>query len=164
MADVQTAVRTSIVVDAPVEIAFTVFTEDMSSWWPRDHHIIQAPLDHMVFEPKPGGRVYDVGTDGSECQWARVLAYEPPSRVVFSWDISMQWQVETDPAKTSEVEVRFSAEGAARTKVELEHRHIERHGDGWESMRDAVGSDNGWNVGLGAFARRLEEVRLAGTA
>jgi uncharacterized protein YndB with AHSA1/START domain len=164
MADVQTAVRTSIVVDAPVEIAFTVFTEDMSSWWPRDHHIIQAPLDHMVFEPKPGGRVYDVGTDGSECQWARVLVYEPPSRVVFSWDISMQWQVETDPAKTSEVEVRFSAEGAARTKVELEHRHIERHGDGWESMRDAVGSDNGWNVGLGAFARRLVEVRIAGTA
>lgn len=164
MADVQTAVRTAIVVDAPVEIAFTVFTEDMSSWWPRDHHIIQAPLDHMVFEPKPGGRVYDVGTDGSECQWARVLVYEPPSRVVFSWDISMQWQVETDPAKTSDVEVRFSAEGAARTKVELEHRHIERHGDGWESMRDAVGSDNGWNVGLGAFARRLVEVRLAGTA
>jgi uncharacterized protein YndB with AHSA1/START domain len=90
-----------------------------------------------------------------------VLAYEPPHRIVFSWDINLQWQIETDPAKTSEVEVRFVAEGAARTRVELEHRHLDRVGDGWEGMRDAVGSDGGWNVGLRAFAQRLQEQKVA---
>jgi uncharacterized protein YndB with AHSA1/START domain len=164
MTEVQTAVNASIVVDAPIDRAFTVFTEDMGSWWPQDHHIIEAPLAHMVFEPKQGGHVYDVGIDGSECRWARVLAYEPPHRIVFSWDISLQWKVEGDPAKTSEIEVRFVADGADRTRIELEHRHLDRHGDGWESMRDAVGSDQGWNGGLGAFARRLEDERVAGTA
>ena len=104
---------TTIVVDAPVDRAFSVFTDDIGSWWPPEHHILRAPLAAMVFEPKVGGHVYDVGTDGSECRWARVLAYEPPSRIVFSWDISLQWQVETDPAKASEVEVRFVAEGGA---------------------------------------------------
>jgi uncharacterized protein YndB with AHSA1/START domain len=161
MTDVQTAVGTSIVVDAPIERAFAVFTGDMDSWWPQEHHILQAPLERMVFEPKVGGHIYDVGTDGSTCRWARVLAYEPPHRIVFSWDINLQWQIETDPAKTSEVEVRFVAEGAARTRVELEHRHLDRVGDGWEGMRDAVGSDGGWNVGLRAFARRLQEENVA---
>ncbi len=151
-----TAVRTSIVVDAPVERAFEVFTDDIGSWWPPEHHILQAPLAAMVFEPRAGGHVYDVGTDGTECRWARVLAYEPPSRVVFSWDISLQWQVESDPGRTSEVEVRFVADGEARTRVELEHRHLERHGDGWEDMRDAVGSPEGWGVGLQRLARRLD--------
>jgi len=151
-----TAVSTSITVDAPVALAFTVFTEDMESWWPADHHILQAPLASMVFEPRAGGRVYDVGEDGSECQWARVLVHEPPHRVVFSWDISLQWQIEGDPARTSEVEVRFIAETPARTRVELEHRHLDRHGEGWEGMRDAVGSPEGWAVGLQSFSRRVE--------
>ncbi len=132
-----------------VERAFTVFTEDMGSWWPPEHHLIAAPLASMVFEPKVGGDVYDVGEDGSRCRWARVLAYEPPSRVVFSWDVSLQWQVETDPGRTSEVEVRFVPEGDTRTRVELEHRHLDRHGEGWEGMRDAVGSPEGWAIGLG---------------
>jgi uncharacterized protein YndB with AHSA1/START domain len=161
MDDVQTAVTSSIVVDAPIDRAFAVFTEDMGSWWPQDHHIIRAPLARMVFEPKVGGHFYDVGTDGSECHWARVLAYEPPHRIVFSWDISLEWQIESDPAKASEVEVRFVADGAARTRVELEHRHLDRHGEGWEPMRDSVGSDGGWNVGLRAYARRLEEDKVA---
>jgi uncharacterized protein YndB with AHSA1/START domain len=153
-----TAVSTSIVVDAPQERAFEVYTQDIGSWWPKEHHIIEAPLSHMVFEPKAGGHVYDVGTDGSECRWARVLAYDPPNRVVFSWDISLQWQLETDPARTSEVEVRFVPEGAGRTRVELEHRHIDRHGEGWEGMRDAVGSSGGWPVGLERFSRRVQGV------
>jgi len=151
-----TVVTTSVVVDAPVDEAFTVFTKDIGSWWPTDHHILQAPLAAMVFEPRVGGHVYDVGTDGSECHWARVLAYESPTRVVFSWDITLLWQVETDPARTSEVEVRFFPEGERRTRVELEHRHIDRHGDGWENMRDAVGSPEGWGSGLQHFVRRLE--------
>jgi uncharacterized protein YndB with AHSA1/START domain len=156
-----TAVRTSIVVDAPPERAFAVFTEDIGSWWPKEHHVLQAPLSHMVFEPKVGGNVYDVGTDGSESRWARVLAYEPPDRVVFSWDLSVQFQLETDPAKTSEVEVRFVPEGEGRTRVELEHRHIDRHGEGWEGLRDAVGSPGGWGLGLGAFAHLVQEEKVA---
>ena len=156
MTDTQTtAVTMSIVVDVPVEKAFGVFTEDMGSWWPPEHHIIEAPLAEMVFEPRVGGRIYDVGTDGSECQWARVLAYDPPSRFVFSWDISLQWQIETDHAKTSEVEVRFIAEETNRTRVELEHRHLDRHGDGWQAMRDGIGSPDGWGSGLRRFADRV---------
>jgi uncharacterized protein YndB with AHSA1/START domain len=148
-----TAVTRSIVVDVPVEKAFAVFTQDMGDWWPPDHHILQAPLSEMVLEPRVGGRIYDVGTDGSQCQWARVLAFDPPRRFVFSWDISLQWQVETDHAKASEVEVRFIAEDPNRTRVELEHRHLDRHGHGWEGMRDGVGSDDGWSSGLRLFAR-----------
>jgi uncharacterized protein YndB with AHSA1/START domain len=148
-------VRTQIVVDASIERAFDVFTADMGSWWPKDHHLLEAELAEMVFEPRVGGHICDRGVDGSESRWARVLAYEPPDRVVFSWDISLQWQIETDPARTSEVEVRFIAESPTRTRVELEHRGIERHGDGWESMQAAVGSPNGWGSGLGAFAQRL---------
>jgi uncharacterized protein YndB with AHSA1/START domain len=153
-----TAVSTSITVDAPVDLAFTVFTEDMANWWPPDHHILQAPLASMVFEARVGGRVYDVGEDGSECQWARVLVHEPPHRVVFSWDISLQWQVEADPNRTSEVEVRFIPEEANSTRVELEHRHLDRHGEGWEGMREAVGSPEGWGVGLQRFASYVEQV------
>jgi len=100
----------------------------------------------MVFDPFVGGNVYDRGVDGSECRWARVLAYEPPDRVLFSWDINTRWQIESDHEKTSEVEVRFTAEGPDRTLVELEHRNLERHGEGWEGMRDAVGSPEGWNL------------------
>ena len=101
-------------------------------------------ISERVFEPRVRGRVYDRGVDGSECHWGRVIAYEPPERVVISWDIGPQWQVETDPDKTSEVEVRFIAEAPDRTRVELEHRHIDRHGEGWEQTRESVGGDGGW--------------------
>ena len=147
--------RSEIVVDAPIERAFAVFTDDIGSSWPADHHILQGELAEMVFEPRAGGHVYDRAVDGSECRWARVLAYEPPRRVVFTWDINLSWQLETDPAKTSEVEVRFTAQGSDRTLVALEHRGIDRHGDGWEQMRDAVGSPGGWQRGLEALAVRL---------
>lgn len=150
-----TAVRTSITVDAPQDRAFDVFTKGIGTWWPPEHHILQAELAEMVFEPRVGGNVYDRGVDGSECRWARVLAYEPPNRVVFSWDISLQWRIEPDPNKTSEIEVRFVPEGPERTRVELEHRNLDRHGEGWEQMRDAVGSPDGWGVGLLRFAERV---------
>jgi uncharacterized protein YndB with AHSA1/START domain len=137
-----TAVRSSVVVEAPIERAFSVFTEGIGTWWDKDHHILEGELAEMVFEPRVGGHVLDRGVDGSECRWARVLA----------WDINLQWKLETDPSKASEIEVRFTAEGPSRTRVELEHRHLERHGDGWEQMRDAVGSPNGWDGGLRNFA------------
>jgi uncharacterized protein YndB with AHSA1/START domain len=147
-----TAVRTAIVVEAPIERAFKIFTEEMGSWWPPEHHILQGELAEMVFEPRVGGHVYDRGVDGSECRWARVLAYEPPSRVVFSWDIDLRWQLEPDPDRTSEIEVTFTAEGPGSTRVELVHRNLERHGEGWEQMRDAVGSPRGWAYNLERLA------------
>jgi len=150
-------VRTSVVVHAPIERAFSVFTDDIGSWWPPEHHILEGELAEMVFEPRAGGHVYDRGSDGRECGWARVLAYEPPHRVVFSWDISLQWQIQPDPAKTSEVEVRFTPEAEGRTRVDLEHRNIHRHGEGWEQMHGAVGSPEGWSVGLRRLAARLED-------
>jgi uncharacterized protein YndB with AHSA1/START domain len=152
----ETSVRLSVEVAASVQRAFEVFTEDIASWWDPDHHILQAELAGMVFEPRVGGHVYDLGVDGSECRWARVLAYDPPLRLVFSWDVSPGWQLEEDPERTSEVEVRFVALGAERTRVELEHRHLDRHGEGWEGMRDAVGSPGGWSAGMSSLASRIE--------
>jgi uncharacterized protein YndB with AHSA1/START domain len=151
-----TSVRAEVVVDAPIERAFAVFTDDIGSWWNPDHHILEAELAEMVFEPHEGGHVYDRGVDGSESRWARVLAYEPPNRVVISWDIDPQWQIQTDLEKTSEIEVRFISETPERTRVELEHRNLERHGEGWEGIRDAVGSPEGWPGGLRDFAERLK--------
>jgi uncharacterized protein YndB with AHSA1/START domain len=151
----RTSVRTSMVVEAPIELAFSVFTEGIGSWFPPEYNLLGVEIAERVFEPRVGGQVYDRGTDGSECHWARVLAYEPPNRVVISWDIGAQWQIESEPAKTSEVEVRFSPEGQDRTRVELEHRNIERHGDGWESLRDTLGSDSGWPGCLRRFAERF---------
>jgi uncharacterized protein YndB with AHSA1/START domain len=150
-----TSVRTSIVVDAPIERAFAVFTEDFGRFKPREHNLLGVEIAETVFEPRVGGRLYDRGVDGSECHWARVLAYEPPRRVVFSWDISPQWRVETDLDRTSEVEVQFTAESSARTRVDLEHRNIDRHGVGWESVRDGVNSDDGWPLYLQRFAALL---------
>jgi uncharacterized protein YndB with AHSA1/START domain len=152
-----TSIRTSIVVDAPIDRAFRVFTEDFDRIKPRDHNMLKVDIAESVFEPREGGRVYDRGVDGSECQWARVLAYEPPDRILFSWDISPQWQIETDLGKTSEVEVRFIAETPERTRVELEHRHLDRHGDGWEPERDAVGGEGGWPLYLQRFADLVAE-------
>ena len=140
----ETAVTTQTVVDAPIDHAFRVFTEGIGSWWDPNHHILEAELAEMVFEPRVGGHIIDRGTDGSECRWARVLAYDPPSRVCFSWDINLRWQLETDPAKASEIEVTFTEDGPDRTRVVLTHRNLDRHGEGWEAMRDAVGS--GWTL------------------
>ena len=148
----ETAVRTSIVVDAPIERAFSVFTEDFGSFKPPEHNMLGVEIAATVFEPREGGHLYDRGVDGSECRWARVLAYEPPDRVVISWDIGPEFQVETDLSKTSEVEVRFLAEGSERTRVELEHRNLDRHGEGWDGMRAAVDSDSGWPLYLERFA------------
>jgi uncharacterized protein YndB with AHSA1/START domain len=139
-----TSTSVDATIDAPIDRAFEVFTIGIGSWWDPGHHILRAPLERMEFQPWVGGRIIDHGTDGSTCAWSRVLAYEPPQRVVFSWDISTSWQIETDPAKTSEVEVTFEAVGPDRTRVVLTHRHLDRHGDGWEGMRDAVSS--GWSL------------------
>ena len=153
----EASVRTSIVVEAPIERAFRVFTEDFDRIKPREHNMLGVDIAETVFEPREGGRIYDRGVDGSECQWARVLACEPPNRVVFSWDISPQWQIETDLEKTSEVEVRFVSEAPDRTRLELEHRNLERHGEGWEGVREGVGGDAGWPLYLQRYAELLKD-------
>lgn len=145
-------VRQSVVVEAPIEHAFKVFTEQFGSFKPSEHNMLAVPIAETVFEPRVGGHVYDRGIDGSECRWARVLAYEPPNRLLLSWDISPRWQIETDPEKTSEWEVRFTAEAPHRTRVELEHRQLDRHGDGWQGVRDGVAGDQGWPLYLQRYA------------
>ncbi|MDG4824073.1 SRPBCC family protein [Asanoa sp. WMMD1127] len=149
-------VRRQLVVEAPIERAFAVFTERFGDFKPREHNLMQAPIVETVFEPRVGGNIYDRAEDGTECRWARILAYEPPNRVVFSWDINPRWQVETDPSATSEVEVRFVSESPGRTRVELEHRNLDRHGSGWESVRDGVAHDEGWPLYLKRYAALLD--------
>jgi uncharacterized protein YndB with AHSA1/START domain len=151
-----TSVRSEIVVDAPVERAFAIFTEQFDRIKPREHNMLGVDIAETVFEPRVGGSIYDCGVDGSECRWARVLAYEPPDRVVFSWDIGPTWQVETDPDRASEVEVRFVAESRERTRVALEHRHIDRHGEGWEGVREGVAADQGWPLYLQRYRDLFE--------
>jgi uncharacterized protein YndB with AHSA1/START domain len=150
-------IRRQIVVEAPIERAFTVFTERFGDFKPPEHNLLGVAIAETVFEPKVGGHIYDRGVNGSECRWARVLAYEPPDRVVFSWDISPQWQIETEPDNTSEVEVRFVAETPQRTRVELEHRHLDRHGTGWQAVRDGVAHDEGWPLYLDRYAALFTE-------
>jgi uncharacterized protein YndB with AHSA1/START domain len=145
-------VRRQIVVEAPSEKAFSVFTERLGDFKPPEHNLLDAPLAETVFEPWVGGHIYDRATDGTVCRWARVLVYEPPVRVVFSWDIGPTWQLETDPENASEVEVRFIEEAADRTRVELEHRNIDRHGPGWEAVAEGVGHDQGWPLYLARYA------------
>ena len=152
-----TAVRSSVVVEAPIERAFTVFTEGIGSWWDKDHHILEGELAEMVFEPRVGGHVMDRGTDGSECRWARVLAYDPPHRLLLAWNISPHWQLETDPDHASEIEVTFTALDDGHTRVDLEHRHLERHGDGWHDLRGGLEAPDGWPLYLDRYATLTAE-------
>lgn len=147
-------VRHQVVVAGPPERAFAAFTDRMGEFKPKEHNLMSSPIVSTTFEPRVGGHIVDRAEDGSECRWARVLVYEPPARLVFSWDIGPTWQLESDPANASEVEVRFYRDGD-RTRVELEHRHLDRHGPGWESVRDGVDDVQGWPLYLAKYAELL---------
>lgn len=149
-------VRVSTEVDAPIARAFHVFTAEIGTWWDEDKHVLRAPLAEMVFEPFAGGHIIDRGTDGSECRWARVLVYEPPHRVRFSWDVDIRREIETDPERTSEVEITFTEITPERTRVQLTHSGLDRHGDGWEGVRDAMAA--GWT--LEPFAARIARANV----
>ena len=153
----QAPVRKSIRVKTNVEHAFDVFTRDFDSWWPRSHHIGNAPLERAIVEPKAGGRLYSEQTDGTECDWGTVLVWEPPHRFVWAWQIQPGWAYEPDLAKASEVEVRFISEPGGFTRVELAHRHFERHGPGGDAMRTAADSPNGWGDLLTLYSAAAEE-------
>jgi uncharacterized protein YndB with AHSA1/START domain len=150
-ADIAT-VRRRIVVEAPIDRAFSVFTGRFGDFKPPEHNLLAVAIAETVFEQRVGGHIYDRGVDGSECRWARVLAYDPPHRIVFSWDISPQWTIENEPDNTSEVEVRFVAESPERTRVELEHRNIDRHGPGWQGVAGGVADEAGWSLYLTRYA------------
>jgi uncharacterized protein YndB with AHSA1/START domain len=148
-------IRQNVVVNAGLERAFRVFTEQFGDFKPREHNLMSVPIAETVFEPRVGGHIYDRGEDGTLCRWATIVAYEPPNRVVFTWNIGPTWQLETDRSRCSEVDVRFTAESADRTRVELEHRHIERHGEGWEAVAAGVGGDAGWPLYLRRYVDLL---------
>ncbi|MEU2930980.1 SRPBCC family protein [Streptomyces sp. NPDC007251] len=145
-------IRKSVTVNAPIDKAFTVFTQGMDSWWPRQsHHIGESEMKEAVLEGKEGGRWYEIGEDGSECEWGRVLAWEPPARLVLAWQIDATWHF--DPQLLTEVEIRFTAEGPERTRVDLEHRNLDRFGDARQQVRSAFDSPGGWPGLLGRFAQ-----------
>lgn len=149
-------VRHDVVVRGTPAQAFAAFTERMGEIKPKEHNLLSSPIVSTTFEPRVGGYIVDRAEDGSECRWARVLIFEPPHRVVFSWDIGPTWQLEADPRNASEVEVRFVPEGPDRTRVELEHRHLDRHGPGWPAVRDGVAAEQGWPLYLARYAGLLE--------
>jgi len=147
-----TVVRRQIEVAVPPARAYQVFTEQFDAIKPRDHTLLDVPVAETVFEARVGGNIYDRGTDGTECRWARVLVVEPPRRLVFTWDISPAWEIESDPARCSEIEVTFTESDPGRTLVVLEHRHLDRHGEGWQPLVESVGADAGWPLWLARFA------------
>lgn len=142
-------VRKSIFVNASREHAFDVFTSGIGQWWPKTHHIGKSDLDRPVIEPKVGGRWYEVAVDGSQCEVGQVLVFDPPARLVLIWQLQADFTF--DPDLLTEVEVRFTPEGAG-TRVDLEHRDLERLGDGADKLREAVDSPGGWSGLLALFA------------
>lgn len=144
------AVQHEVLVDLSPEEAFWKFA-DLDKIKPREHNMLAVPIAKTVLEQHAGGNVYDRGVDGSICRWGRVLAFDPPHTIAFSWDIGPDWQVTTDLDRTSEVEITFTPQGADQTRVRLTHRHIERHGTGWESLRDGLDAPDGWPLYLGRY-------------
>jgi len=149
-------VRQSVTVRATPAAAFAIFTDDFDSWWPRSHHIGRSPMKKAFVEGRAGGRCYTLQEDGTECDWGTVLVWEPPRRLVLAWQIGAGWQYEPDLAKSSEVEVQFSALADGRTRVDLEHRGFERMGPAGDAMRSAVDSPNGWTGTLALYVARVE--------
>ena len=144
-------VQKTLVVKSDVERAFTVFTSRMGSWWPRSHSTASSPLVDVIVEPRAGGRWYERGEDGSETEWGKVLRWEPPAKVVLAWQLDGRWKY--NPACVTEVEINFTALGAQQTRVDLEHRHLERLGDNASAVRELLNS--GWGGILDLYAKQL---------
>lgn len=148
-------VQKTVTVRATPAHAFAIFTDDFDSWWPRSHHIGRSPLKKALIEGRSGGRCYTLQEDGTDCDWGTVLVWEPPHRLVLAWQITADWQFEPDLSKSSEVEVRFTALDHGRTRVDLEHRFLERMGPSGGAMRSTVDSPNGWSGTLALYAARV---------
>lgn len=144
-----TAVRKTLYVEVPVEKAFQVFTERMGAWWPATHHIGTTPFQDVIVEPHAGGRWFERDAKGGECDWGSVLAWEPPKKVVLAWHLQPDFKYSSDKTRASEVALEFIAEGPEKTRVEFEHRNIDRHGEGWQKLRTSV--DPGWTQVLAGY-------------
>jgi uncharacterized protein YndB with AHSA1/START domain len=149
------AIQGKVTVNAPIERAFRIFTESFTTWWPADYHIGETDMAEAIIEPREGGRWYERGVDGSECDWGHVLAWEPPHRLVVTWQINGQWQYDPDPEHASEIEVRFTPDGSDQTTVELEHRLLHRLVGG-EAIRDSISGGGGWGALLAQYAKAVE--------
>jgi uncharacterized protein YndB with AHSA1/START domain len=147
-------VRKSITVKTDAGRAFDVFTSRIGSWWPHSHSIGSSPQKNIVLEPRTGGRWFEIGEDGSECNWGKVLAWEPPSRVLLAWQINGDWKY--DPDLVTEVEVTFTALAPGLTRVDLEHRNLERFGDKVEPVRNAIDSEGGWTQIIKLYGQAAE--------
>ncbi len=152
------SVRTEVVVEATPDRAFRVFTEKAENWWPATHHIGKAPMQSVMMERRENGRWYEVGTDGSQCDWGRVLVWDPPRRLVLAWQLTSQWQFDKD--FITEVEINFTPVDKTRTRVALEHRNLERFGMDEEAVRKSIGSPDGWPGMLERFAAAAESQQL----
>ena len=150
MAD--TTFRTSITLHAPIDRAFSVFTKGFDSWWPREHHIGAADMAKAVLEQHLDGRWFECGVDGSECEWGRVLAWDPPNHIAMSWHLNGEWNYDPDPARASRVDVRFVCENEHVTRVELAHSGLDKHGEGWEQIHAGISGPGGWVELLARFA------------
>lgn len=145
-------VRRSITVPIGQTQAFDLFTQRLGDFKPAEHNLLSSPIVETVLEPYVDGWIVDRGEDGSECRWGRVLQFDRPTRVAFSWNIGPTWTIETDPERVSEVDINFVAAEGNSTRVEIEHRRIDRHGPGWESVRDGIAGDQGWPLYLQRYA------------
>jgi len=155
------AVRKSVRVKAPIERAFSVFVEQMETWWPATHHIGDTPFEAIYIEPRVGGRWYERNAKGDVCDWGKVLKWDPPHSVALSWHVgpghdSPDWVFNPDEVKASEVEINFAAEGPEVTLVELVHSKLERHGEGYEQLRAIFDGPGAWVSVLDSFAQRVE--------
>jgi uncharacterized protein YndB with AHSA1/START domain len=157
MTETLPAVVREVTVRAPLERTFQAFTGSMAAWWPTSHHIGDKAFTEIVLEPRAEGRWYERAADGTECDWGRVLAWEPPHRVLLAWHLGTDWKYHPEPDSASEVEIRFVPEGADTTRVELVHRGIERHGAGSDALRDSVAAEGGWGAILAHLRTFLEE-------
>lgn len=150
----ETSIRKSILVKAPIAHAFEVFTAQFNSWWPQSHHVGKVEPFTAILELREGGRWFERGVDGSECEWGRVLIYSPPHRVAVSWHLNEAYQYDPDPARASRVDVSFHEQGDGTTRVELVHSQLDRHGGDWKKLRDGVGSQGGWGGILERFGAK----------
>lgn len=147
----ETDVRVKVTLDAPPHRAFTVFTEHCDEWWPRMYRLGAAERTDLRIERRAGGRWYETTADGGQCDWGRVLSYQPSRRLTLSWQIGVGFAAEPDPDRASRVDVRFAGDATVGTEVTLVHSELPRLGEGWESMRDSVAARTGWPGILQAY-------------
>jgi uncharacterized protein YndB with AHSA1/START domain len=153
--DTDTSVRKTVTVNTPIDRAFDVFIAGFNTWWPRTHHIATVDMAEAIIEPRVGGRWYERGIDGSECEWGTVLDYDRPNHVALSWRLNGEFQYDPDPEHQSRIDVRFERVSADVTRVDLVHSQLDRHGETWKALREGISGEGGWPSLLQMFATEV---------